>query len=82
MHYVASTTLKEPLAWSNSTLLKGDVPEAVTKLKAQPGKDFLMMGSGAGLRRLSWGDLGPACGDQGSLRPDRPLPLATEGPGR
>jgi len=44
--YVASTTLKEPLAWSNSTLLKGDVPEAVAGLKAQPGKDFLVMGSG------------------------------------
>jgi len=44
--YVASTTLKEPLAWTNSTLLKGDVPEAVAKLKAQSGKDFLVMGSG------------------------------------
>jgi len=44
--YVASTTLKEPLAWGNSTLLKGDVPEALTGLKAQPGKDFLVMGSG------------------------------------
>ena len=44
--YVASTTLKEPLAWSNSTLLKGNVPEAVADLKAQPGKDFLVMGSG------------------------------------
>jgi dihydrofolate reductase len=44
--YVASTTLKEPLAWSNSTLLKGNVPEAVAELKEQPGKDFLVMGSG------------------------------------
>lgn len=44
--YVASTTLKEPLAWVNSTLLKGDVPEAVAELKAQPGKDLLVMGSG------------------------------------
>ena len=44
--YVASTTLKEPLAWSNSTLLKSNVPEAVAELKAQPGKDFLVMGSG------------------------------------
>lgn len=44
--YVASTTLKEPLAWSNSTLLKGSVPDAVAELKAQPGKDFLVMGSG------------------------------------
>ena len=44
--YVASTTLKEPLPWSNSTLLKGDVPEALAELKAQPGKNFLVMGSG------------------------------------
>jgi dihydrofolate reductase len=44
--YVASTTLEEPLAWSNSTLLKGDVPEAVAGLKAQPGKDIVVLGSG------------------------------------
>ena len=44
--YVASKKLKEPLAWSNSTLLKGDVAEAVARLKAQPGQDFLVMGSG------------------------------------
>jgi dihydrofolate reductase len=50
--YVASTTLKEPLAWSNSTLLKGDVPQAVAELKAQPGKDFLVMGSGVLVQTL------------------------------
>ena len=44
--YVASTTLKEPLPWSNSTLLKGDVPEAVAGLRAQPGKDIVVLGSG------------------------------------
>ena len=44
--YVASRTLKEPLAWSNSTQLKRDVPDALAELKAQPGKDFLVMGSG------------------------------------
>ncbi len=44
--YVASTTLKEPLPWVNSTLLTGDVPEAVARLKEQPGKDFLVLGSG------------------------------------
>ena len=32
--YVASSTLKEPLTWVNSTLLKGDVPQAVAVLKA------------------------------------------------
>jgi dihydrofolate reductase len=44
--YVASTTLEEPLPWSNSTLLKGDAAEAVARLKQQPGKDLLIMGSG------------------------------------
>jgi dihydrofolate reductase len=44
--YVASTTLKEPLAWQNSRLLKGDVAEALTELKAQPGGDLVIMGSG------------------------------------
>jgi dihydrofolate reductase len=44
--YVASTTLKEPLPWQNSTLLKGDAAEAVARLKRQPGKDYLILGSG------------------------------------
>src|SRR5450432_2977904 len=44
--YVASRTLKEPLAWMNSTLLKGDAAEAVAKLKTELDKDLLIMGSG------------------------------------
>jgi dihydrofolate reductase len=44
--YVASTTLEEPLSWSNSTLLKGDAAEAVARLKEEPGKDLVVMGSG------------------------------------
>ena len=44
--YVASRTLKEPLPWSNSTLLKGDPAEAVARLKQQPGKDLVVLGSG------------------------------------
>jgi dihydrofolate reductase len=43
--YVASTTLKEPLPWVNSTLLKGDVAQAVAALKAQQGEDLVVMGS-------------------------------------
>jgi dihydrofolate reductase len=50
--YVASTTLKEPLPWVNSTLLKGDAAEAVARLKAQPGKDLVVLGSGVLLRSL------------------------------
>ncbi len=44
--YVASTTLEEPLPWSNSTLLKGDAAEAVARLKEEQGKDFVVLGSG------------------------------------
>jgi dihydrofolate reductase len=44
--YVASTTLSEPLEWQNSTLLDGDVPEAVAALKRGSGKDIHVIGSG------------------------------------
>jgi dihydrofolate reductase len=44
--YVVSTTLNEPLPWSNSTLLNGDAAEAVARLKQQRGKDLVILGSG------------------------------------
>jgi dihydrofolate reductase len=44
--YVASTTLTEPLAWQNSTVLEGDVAEAVAALKGESGKDLHVIGSG------------------------------------
>jgi dihydrofolate reductase len=44
--YVASTTLKEPLPWPNSTLLRGDTVEAVRVLRAQAGGVLGIMGSG------------------------------------
>jgi dihydrofolate reductase len=50
--YVASTTLKEQLAWSNSTLLNRDVPKAVAQLKAQLDKNLVVMGSGELVRTL------------------------------
>jgi dihydrofolate reductase len=43
--HVASRTLDEPLAWQNSTLLEGEVPEAVAALKQQDGGDLLVIGS-------------------------------------
>jgi dihydrofolate reductase len=46
LRYVASTTLKEPLPWSNSALLEGDAAEAVARLKQEPGKDMVVLGSG------------------------------------
>ena len=50
--YVASTTLEEPLPWSNSTLLRGDAAAAVAALKAEPGKDLVILGSGALVQSL------------------------------
>jgi dihydrofolate reductase len=44
--FVASRTLQEPLPWVNSTLLKGDAGDAVARLKEQPGKDVVVLGSG------------------------------------
>jgi dihydrofolate reductase len=49
--YVASTTLKD-LPWQNSTLLAGDVVEAVRELRARPGKDIVILGSGKLVRSL------------------------------
>jgi dihydrofolate reductase len=50
--YVASRTLKEPLSWQNSTLLAGEAADAVARLKAQPGKDLLILGSGVLIQSL------------------------------
>jgi dihydrofolate reductase len=50
--YVASRTLHEPLPWQNSTLLKGDVAEAVVRLREEPGKDIVVLGSGDLLQSL------------------------------
>jgi dihydrofolate reductase len=44
--YVASRTLREPLPWQNSTLLKGDAADAVSDLKAQSSGDLAILGSG------------------------------------
>jgi dihydrofolate reductase len=43
--YVASTTLNEPLAWQNATLLSGNAPDAVAALKQQDGGDLRVIGS-------------------------------------
>lgn len=43
--YVASRTLKE-VTWQNSTLLNGNVVEAVRNLKQSPGKNIAVLGSG------------------------------------
>jgi dihydrofolate reductase len=43
--YVVSTTLKEPLEWSNSHLITGNVVEELRKLKDEPGKNIQVPGS-------------------------------------
>jgi dihydrofolate reductase len=50
--YVASTTLKGPLPWRNSTLLEGDGADAVAKLKEQLAQDLVILGSGELIRSL------------------------------
>jgi len=55
--YVASTTLDEPLAWSGSTLLKGEVAEAVAALKEEEVGNIVVLGSGQLARTLMEHDL-------------------------
>ena len=43
--YVASRSL-DKVEWNNSTLLEGDVAQAVAKLKSQPGGNLQVQGSG------------------------------------
>jgi dihydrofolate reductase len=43
--YVVSTTLKEA-GWKNSTLIKGNIVEEISKLKDGPGGNILVAGSG------------------------------------
>jgi dihydrofolate reductase len=43
--YVASKTLTEPLEWEHSTVLKGDVAEAVAALKQEEGGSLHVVGS-------------------------------------
>jgi dihydrofolate reductase len=50
--YVVSETLKEPLRWNNSVLIKGNMAEEIAKLKGQQGKDITVLGSGELVRSL------------------------------
>lgn len=52
LKYVASTTLKEPLPWMNSTLLGGDAVQAAAQLKSDLKKDLVVLGSGVLLQSL------------------------------
>jgi dihydrofolate reductase len=54
--YVPSTTLKDP-TWQNTHVIDRDVEPAVRELKAKPGRDLLLQGSGVLLRWLLERDL-------------------------
>jgi dihydrofolate reductase len=55
--YVASTTLEDPLEWEHSTVLRGDVAEAVSALKKEDGGDLHVIGSPAFVQTLIEHDL-------------------------
>ena len=55
--HVVSTSLTEPLAWQNSTLIRADVPGAVSKLRQGSGKEIQVIGSGELVQSLIQYDL-------------------------
>ena len=55
--YVVSTTLAEPLPWQNTSLISGDVVASIARLKAEPGKDIQVIGSGKLVETLAEHDL-------------------------
>ncbi len=54
--YVVSTTL-DKLEWNNSVLVKGDILEAIRKLKQQDGPNLMVHGSGKLVQTLMQNDL-------------------------
>src|ERR671924_856246 len=54
--YLASTTLESP-EWQNTTVLEGDVAEAVSRLKKDDGETITLNGSATLLRSLLGAEL-------------------------
>jgi dihydrofolate reductase len=84
--YVASTTLKDP-EWMNTTVLSEDLASAIRDLKAQPGRELQVHGSGTLVRWLLDNGLVDELnlvvfpvivGDGTRLFPDRGLDTALE----
>jgi dihydrofolate reductase len=55
--HVATTSLSDPLEWQNSTVLQGELAEAVTALKQEDGGDLHVIGSAQLVRSLIEHDL-------------------------
>ena len=56
--YVVSNTMKDADAtWTNSKVIRGDIPAEVARLKAQPAGDILVAGSAQLVHTLSEKDL-------------------------
>ena len=55
--YVVSGTLDGPLEWSNSTLIRGNIAEEITRLKQQPGKNIGITGSATLVQSMLQDDL-------------------------
>ncbi len=84
--YVASTTLADP-RWPDTTVLSGDLADAIRELQAKPGRELQVHGSGALVRWLLANDLVdeivlftfPVVVGQGArLFPDNGPPMALE----
>lgn len=55
--FVASKTLRDPLPWNNSTVIKGDLAAEIRKLKKEDGNHLLVIGSGNLVQTLIQNDL-------------------------
>ena len=55
--FIVSSTLEDPTEWTNSTVLKGDVLEEVSKLKQNVDGDILVYASGPLVQTLMEHDL-------------------------
>ena len=50
--HVASRSLRDPLAWNNSSVLYGDATRSVARLKLDAKSDIVILGSGELIRSL------------------------------
>jgi dihydrofolate reductase len=53
MPKVVFSRTMEQASWSNTTVVKGDIAAAVRRMKAEPGPDMVIMGSGSIVAQLT-----------------------------